>query len=101
MGIRNATSTPCVLTVSQDNFELKIYSGTDRIWSSRDCQRSLDRFSRRLAANEVVRWQMTWDGRRSRKDCERRPEIPRPGTYFTTAQLQDAEPVQVRMLLRS
>ena len=101
VGLRNATSAPCVLTVSQDNFELKIYSGTDRIWSSRDCRRSLDRISRRLAANRLVQWQMTWDGRRSRKDCERRPEIPRPGTYFTTAQLQGAEPVQVRMLLRS
>ena len=42
---------------------------------------------------------MTWNGRRSRDNCKNRAEIPRPGTYFATAQLEGAKPVQLRMIL--
>ena len=44
---------------------------------------------------------MVWNGRRSRSDCKNRPEIPKAGTYFATAQLEGAKPVQLRMIVRS
>ena len=42
---------------------------------------------------------MSWNGKRSRPGCKTRAEVPRPGTYFATAQLEGAKPVQLRMIL--
>ena len=55
--------------------------------------------SRKVKAEDAVEWKMTWDGKRSRKGCKDRPEVPLPGTYFATAQLDGAKPVQLRMIL--
>ena len=33
------------------------------------------------------------------KECKRGPDTPQPGTYFATAQLDGAKPVQLRMIL--
>jgi hypothetical protein len=43
---------------------------------------------------------LAWNGRRSRDDCKDRPETPRAGTYFATAQLDGAKPVRLRMIIR-
>jgi hypothetical protein len=100
LSLINGSDTTCVVTVDRASFELKIYSGTDRIWSSKDCSTAVKTRSTRLKAEDAVQWSMRWDGRRSRKDCKVRPEIPRPGTYFATAQLDGAKPVQLRLILR-
>jgi hypothetical protein len=88
-----------VAEVTAKNFELKIYSGNDRIWSTNDCSRKIKEARRTLRAEEALEWSLTWNGRRSRSTCKNRPEIPRPGTYFATAQLDGAKPVQLRMVL--
>jgi hypothetical protein len=100
LSLINGSGTTCFVTVDQKSFELKIYSGTDRIWSSNDCSKAVKAVTRKVKAEEAVTWSMRWDGRRSRKDCKSRPEIPQPGTYFATAQLDGAKPVQLRMILR-
>jgi hypothetical protein len=46
-----------------------------------------------------LEWSMRWNGRRSRTGCRSSSHIPRPGTYWATAQLAKAESVQLRMLL--
>lgn len=100
LSLINGSGTTCFVTVDQKSFELKIYSGTDRIWSSNDCSKAVKAVTRKVAAEEAVTWSMRWDGSRSRKDCKSRPEVPLPGTYFATAQLDGAKPVQLRMILR-
>lgn len=52
-----------------------------------------------MASEKSVDWTMTWNGRRSAKDCKNRQGTPRAGTYFATAQLVGAKPVQLRMIL--
>lgn len=96
----NGSGQTCRLAVNGANFELKIYSGTDRIWSSDDCSKAVKKINKTVRAERAVAWRMTWDGRRSRDDCKRRPEIPKAGTYFATAQYDGAKPVQLRMILR-
>jgi hypothetical protein len=100
LSLINGSGATCVVTVTPTTFELKIYSGTDRIWSSHDCSTAVKSRSVTLEAEDAVAWSMRWDGRRSRKDCKTRPEVPRPGTYFATAQLDRAKPVQLRLVLR-
>lgn len=100
LSLINGSDIVCVASISPKNFELKIYSGTDRIYSTRDCRTAVPKLSRTLRPERAMEWTMRWDGRRSRKNCKHESEIPRPGTYFATAQLDGAKPVQRRMLLR-
>ncbi len=99
LSVINGSGSTCIATVNKKNFELKIYSGTDRIWSSNDCSTAVKPIRTKLAAERVSAWTMRWNGRRSADDCKNRPEIPQGGTYFATAQLEGAEPVQLRMIL--
>lgn len=96
----NGSRATCTVKVGEDNFELRVYSGVDRIWSSKDCSTAVKAIAKTLAKDQAVGWKMTWDGRRSKNDCKQRPEIPNPGTYFATAQYAGAEPIQLRMILR-
>ncbi|HEY5821626.1 MAG TPA: hypothetical protein VIT20_06600, partial [Propionibacteriaceae bacterium] len=96
----NGSGSTCKLAVSGENFELKIYSGKDRIWSSNDCTKSVKAVTKQLKSQQAIEWKMTWDGRRSKADCKERPEIPKAGTYFATAQFEGAKPIQLRMILR-
>jgi hypothetical protein len=99
LSLINGAPIACVLTVNPQNFELKIYSGTDRIWSSKDCASLVKPTTKTLASQQALEWKMTWNGRRSRAGCKQRPEIPKPGTYFATSQYAGAAPVQLRMIL--
>jgi hypothetical protein len=101
LSLVNGGERTCLTSVTTENFELKIYSGKDRIWSSQDCAKTLDGFDKVLAARADVGWTMTWDGRRSVKgqQCTRAPERPQPGTYWATAQLDGTKPVQLRMII--
>jgi hypothetical protein len=100
MSLINGGDQTCIAAVGPKNFELKIYSGKDRIWSSDDCSTAVRPINTKLKSQQAVAWTMTWNGRRSRDDCKNRPEIPRAGTYFATAQLKGAKPVQLRMIIR-
>jgi hypothetical protein len=99
LSLINGTGQACVAQVSRDNFELKIYSGIDRIWSTKDCATAIKPISRKLGPEQAVEWSLRWNGRRSQTGCKSRSQIPRPGTYWATAQLAGAEPVQLRMTL--
>ena len=101
MSLINGSKQTCLTSVTDQNFELKIYSGKDRIWSSRDCSKALADFDKKLAAQADVDWTMTWNGKRSVKgsSCKNDSGTPQPGTYWATAQLEGAEPVQLRMII--
>jgi hypothetical protein len=99
LSLINGSGQTCVVTVNSTNFVLKVYSGRDRIWSTNDCAAVVKPITKKVAREQAVAWTMTWDGRRSRSQCRTRPEVPRAGTYFATAQLDGAKPVQLRMIL--
>ena len=100
LSLINGSGQTCTATVNGANFELRIYSGTDRIWSTKDCATVVKPLRRTLKAEQALEWTLNWNGRRSRTGCKSRPEIPRPGTYYATAELAGAEPVQLLMTLR-
>ncbi|HYI55589.1 MAG TPA: hypothetical protein VEX57_16600 [Microlunatus sp.] len=101
LSLINAGTQTCLASVTDGNFELKIFSGKDRIWSSQDCAKTLAAFDKKLAARADVSWKMTWNGERSvkGKECKRGPDTPLAGTYWATAQLDGAKPVQLRMII--
>lgn len=101
LSLINGGAQTCLASVTDRSFELKIYSGKDRIWSSRDCTKVLADFDKKLASKAAVNWSMVWNGKRSAKGgtCDYAAAKPQPGTYWATAQLRGAEPVQLRMIL--
>jgi hypothetical protein len=99
LSLINGSGQTCVVTVTRDNFELKIYSGSDRIWSTKDCAPGVKPVTRKLSSEQAVEWSLRWNGRRSRTGCKSSSHIPRPGTYWATAQLAGAQPVRLRMTL--
>ena len=92
LSLINGSDTTCVVGVTAETFELKIYSGTDRIWSTGDCSTAVKQISAKVKAEAAVGWTMAWDGKRSRPGCKHRPEVPQAGTYLATAQLEGAKP---------
>ena len=99
LAVINGSAEGCAVSVSAKNFELKIYSGSDRIWSTKDCATSVTPITATLGIQQVIEWDMTWDGRRSATDCEHDSESLEAGTYVATAELTGSHPVRLRMLL--
>lgn len=100
LSLINGSGTACRVSVNPKSFELTVYSGSDRIWSSTDCDSALKPVDKLVAAEDAVTWSMAWNGRRSAHGCKNRPEVPRAGTYVAIAQLKGADPVQLRLILR-
>lgn len=99
VSVVNRTPQTCRLSVTADNFEVKVYSGRDRIWSSADCPTGDGPLRQELARQQTASWQLRWNGTRSAGGCKTRPQAPRAGTYIATAQLKGAQPAQLRMIL--
>jgi hypothetical protein len=97
LSLINGGSSRCVIEVTAATFELKIFSGIDRIWTTKHCPSAVTPIKKTVRSEDAVEWKLTWDGLRSADGCKDRPEVPRPGTYFATAQFDGAEPVQLRM----
>ncbi|WP_152364230.1 hypothetical protein [Microlunatus speluncae] len=99
LSVINGGQDSCVVTVDQDTFELAITSGSDPIWSSDHCKKTIKPATKTLASEEALAWTMTWNGERSLKDCKNSSETPRAGIYWANAELDGGEPVKWRMTL--
>lgn len=86
----NSSKQSCTVSVSPDTYQLTIYSGTDRIWSTEDCVRLVRSAKVTLKPGHAVGWSITWNGKRSQQGatCQNRPETPQAGYYHATSQLK-------------
>lgn len=100
LSVVNGTGDTCELTVDQDSFELRIYSGTDRIWTTDQCAEWVRPTTVTLEPEQAHEWTTTWQGRRGDDDCGLDRNPLRAGTYVATAEYEEAEPVQLVMRLR-
>jgi len=91
--VTNTSTESCTVDVGEASREIRITSGTDRVWSSRDCAadaaEQLLLLSASTAADPIA---VTWPVVRSAEGCtEGLPAPGRPGTYHTVATLVGAE----------
>ncbi|RCK69177.1 hypothetical protein DT076_12645 [Desertihabitans brevis] len=93
-------SEACQLMLDEKTFELRIYSGTDRIWTTDHCAAWVPAKTTTLQPEQAHEWSMTWPGLRSDGDCSLTDTPLRAGTYVATALFQQADPVQLVMRLR-
>jgi len=74
--------TPCVVDTTLPGTELLITSGSDRIWSSADCESgALDAQQVVLEPNETRAIRFEWPRIRSNEVCASNLPSPLPGTY--------------------
>lgn len=98
----NSSNQPCTFSVSPDSYQLTIYSGSDRIWSTADCAKLVHTAKVTLKAGHAVAWSITWNGKRSQQGatCQNRPETPQAGYYHATSQLKDTPAKGYLLVLR-
>lgn len=89
-----AASQGCRLDLTKTPTEIKIYSGTDRIWSTKDCAADTPKAAQQLHPEQGATLTTKWPGKRSRGQCKLSSERLGAGTYVVTVQLQGAKPKQ-------
>lgn len=97
--LRTLVSEACTWRVSPQHVTLKITSGADDIWSSRECPRAVptrDVVVRRTATTSVG---ITWNARRSNEHCTKLTEWALPGFYHVAAAALAGEPSDLQFRL--
>jgi hypothetical protein len=97
--LRTLSADACTWRVSHDSLTLKISSGQDEVWSSRECPRAIPRSTVvvRKAVSTTV--EVTWNSRRSDDTCSRLTEWAMPGYYHVVAAALAGEPADVQFQL--
>lgn len=80
----NTGTHECVLDVGPRALEMRITSGDDRVWSSADCVSGDATQLRRLQRGVPFVRSISWNRRRSGRDCSASHPGARAGTYVAT-----------------
>lgn len=88
--IKQVGATPCLLDTAATGTELKITSGSDRIFSSLDCPADATINARKfvLSAGASETFQVTWKRQRSAPECTTVEAAPKAGTYHALLSVQ-------------
>ena len=89
MSVRNVGALPCTRALGQGAVELRVLSGSDRIWSSDDCSPGGATGRTKLKPGQAKAVQLSWSGKRSRPGCRGPGERALPGTYRAVGRVGD------------
>lgn len=97
--LRTATAEACTWRVSPSHVTMKITSGSDEIWSSRQCPRAV-RVQDVVVRRDVTTFvDVSWKARRSDDGCPVQTSWALPGTYHVAAAALGGEPAEARFEL--
>lgn len=85
--VRNTGAVSCRRDLGSSVVELRVLSGTDRIWSSDDCTPGRGSDVRTLAPGASRSVQLTWSGKRSQPGCAGDRTQAKAGTYTLVARV--------------
>ena len=96
---RRACAEACTWTVSPETMTMKITSGPDDIWSSRQCPAAIP--TREVVVRREVGTKLgvRWSGKRSDDECSALTEWARPGYYHIVAAALAGEPTDLQVEL--
>ncbi len=97
--VTNTGDAGCTVDVGDASRELLITSGSDRIWSSLDCESEEPSRNLLLGAGKSDTHEVSWDRIRSDEKCSDGLPTPRPGTYKAQVKLNGAESEQATFAL--
>jgi hypothetical protein len=90
------TEPACTFEVSSESIVVKVTSGDDRIWSSQDCPKVVEKSSVVVRSGQPVEASVTWNGRRSDEDCTPQLDWAMPGFYHVHAAVLGSSPTDVQ-----
>ena len=93
------SSPACNFTVRPKSVAVKIVSGSDRIWSSQDCPRSVPRKTVVVRSGAETTVPVTWSGRRSNGTCATTNKWALPGYYHVLAAVIGSTPADTQFQL--
>jgi hypothetical protein len=99
LNLQAGVTEACTWRVSADTVTMKITSGPDDIWLSRECPKVIptqDVVVRRAVATQVP---VVWNSRRSDEYCSDRTAWALPGFYHVAAAALSGEPTDVQFEL--
>jgi len=94
-------SEACTWEVSRDTLTLKITSGKDDIWSTRQCPRAIIGREMVLRRDSTTSVGVTWNARRSDDECSRLTEWALPGFYHVEVAALAGEPTDEQFELKA
>lgn len=97
--LRTILTPACTWEVSPESLTVKITSGDDDIWFSRQCPRAVPREDVVIRNNVSTEVEVTWSTRRSDEDCSRLTDWAMPGWYFIEAAALAGEPSDLQFQL--
>lgn len=99
--LRTISAAACTWRVSPEAVTVKITSGDDDIWSSRQCPNAVP--TRDVVVRSAVGTKVgvRWSGRRSDNECSRYTEWARPGWYHVAAAALAGEPSDMQFELEA
>jgi hypothetical protein len=99
VNLRTREAEACTWEVSPETFTVTITSGSDHIWSSRECPASIP--TQEVVVRRVVDApvEVTWHARRSDATCSRFTDWAMPGYYHVKVAALGGEPTDVQFRL--
>lgn len=91
----------CTWEVSRDTLTLKVTSGKDDIWSTRQCPKAIIGRDMVLRRDSTTSVGVTWDARRSDDECSRLTEWALPGFYHVEVAALAGEPTDEQFELKA
>lgn len=90
--LRTISAAACTWRVSPESLSVKVTSGDDYIWSTRECPRAIPTKDVVVRSAVSTKVGIRWSGRRSDRDCSRLTDWALPGWYHIAAAALAGEP---------
>ncbi|MFC7859145.1 hypothetical protein ACFQ9D_00270 [Arthrobacter koreensis] len=90
LAVTNTGTEPCKINVGTTQMEFIVTSGSDRIFSSADCQDGAEDLLKEFEPGATEKANFTWERLRSAPGCAAVASNPNPGWYVYTARLGEA-----------
>lgn len=102
VSITNSGKQPCVLTLSPTTFTLAVTSGTDKIWTTDDCEKWVPTHKQTLKSKGAYEFAITWPVARSAPGCKLAKSVLGAGTYVANAAFaEDAKAVEIFVVTKA
>lgn len=98
--LRTLVTTACTWRASSSSLQLKITSGSDRIWSTLDCPRAITTKDVVVRRDTDAVVDVAWSSRRSDEDCSSHTQWAMPGYYHVSVAALGGEPHEIQFPLR-
>jgi hypothetical protein len=99
VGLRTIESEACTWRVTPETLTMKITSGKDDIWSSRQCPRAIPKRDVVVRREATLNLWVYWSARRSDDECSKQTSWAMPGWYHVAVSALAGEPSDVQFEL--